>query len=138
MYWMMNTKQHGFSLLEVLIAFSILALSLGILLKIFSGGVNTAMVAEEYTTAIQLAESLMTRVGEDKPLVTGEESGIENETYTWRISISPYLFNPDHVDNDKLKIQVFQVHINISWAMGNGQEREFDLTSIKLAPQKAL
>ncbi len=140
MHWMMNNKQQGFSLLEVLIAFSILALSLGILLKIFSGGVNTAMVAEEYTTAIQLAESLMTRVGADKPLLTGEESGIENDTYTWHITMSPYLFNPEQIDNDKLKLQVFQVHINISWAMGQGQgqEREFDLTSIKLAPPKAL
>ena len=49
---MQKNKQQGFSLLEILIAFSILALSLGILLKIFAAGVNTAMIAENYTAAV--------------------------------------------------------------------------------------
>ncbi|MGZ8224716.1 MAG: type IV pilus modification PilV family protein, partial [Methylobacter sp.] len=50
-------KQAGFSLLEILIAFTILAFSLSILLNIFSTGANTAVVAEEYTAAVQIAES---------------------------------------------------------------------------------
>ena len=77
-------KQRGFSLLEILIAFSILALSLGILLKIFSAGVNTAGVAEEYTAAVQIAESLMAQTGVETPLQPNEATGLENEKYHWR------------------------------------------------------
>ncbi|MFZ2726568.1 MAG: type II secretion system protein [Methylococcaceae bacterium] len=49
-------KTKGFSLLEILIAFSIMAISLTILLKIFSTGVGTAMLAEDYNNAVQLGE----------------------------------------------------------------------------------
>ena len=54
-------KQKGFSLLEILIAFSILAISLGILLKIFSAGINTAVVAEDYTVAA-LSDAAITQI----------------------------------------------------------------------------
>ena len=74
-------KQKGFSLLEILIAFSILAISLGILLKIFSAGINTAVVSEDYTAAVQIAESLMAKTGLESPLQAGEDSGTENDKY---------------------------------------------------------
>ncbi len=83
---MHNSK--GFSLLEVLVAFSIMAISLGILLKIFSSGVNMAIVAEEYTVATQIAESLMAKTGIETPLVIGEISGTEVDKYDWRVTIN--------------------------------------------------
>lgn len=85
-------KQKGFSLLEILIAFSILAISLGILLKIFSAGINTAVVAEDYTVAVQIAESLMAKTGLESPLQEGEDSGTENDKYEWQVMVTPYLF----------------------------------------------
>ena len=81
------TKQKGFSLLEILIAFSILALSLGILLKIFSAGVNTAVVAEDYTAAVQIAESLMAKTGVETALQESQDSGVENEKYNWQVDV---------------------------------------------------
>ena len=130
-------KQQGFSLLEILIAFSILALSLGILLKIFSAGVNTAVVAEDYTAAVQIAESLMAKTGVETPLQAGQDSGLENEKYHWLVDVRPFTFNPENVDNSAINAVLFKVKVIVSWGDDNADDRQVELTTLKLI-KKAL
>ena len=125
-------KQKGFSLLEILIAFSILALSLGILLKIFSAGVNTAVVAEDYTAAVQIAESLMAKTGVETPLQAGQDSGLENEKYHWLVEVSPFVFNPENVDITAITAVLFKVKVIVSWGDDNANSRQVKLTTLKL------
>ncbi|KJV06621.1 general secretion pathway protein GspH [Methylocucumis oryzae] len=132
-----NSKQQGFSLLEILIAFAILAISLTILLKIFSAGTNTAIVAEEYTTAVQIAESLMTQVGVATRIQPGETSGDENERYHWRILITPYLPDPNLVDIKQLKLLMYQVVVTVSWSDGGDGERQLELSTLKLGTEES-
>jgi len=127
-------KQRGFSLLEILIAFSILALSLGILLKIFSAGVNTAGVAEEYTAAVQIAESLMAGAGIEAPLQAGETSGLENEKYHWQVSVNPFQFMAEkELDAAILPVILFKVKVTVNWGDGNSDDRQVELITLKLA-----
>ena len=125
-------KQQGFSLLEILIAFSILALSLGILLKIFSAGVNTAVVAEDYTAAVQIAESLMAKTGVETPLQAGQDSGLENEKYNWLVTVSPFAFNAENVDTSAITAVLFKVKVIVSWGNDNANDRQVELTTLKL------
>ena len=125
-------KQQGFSLLEILIAFSILALSLGILLKIFSAGVNTAVVAEDYTAAVQIAESLMAKTGVETPLQANQASGLENEKYHWQVEVSPFEFNPENVDPTALTAVLFKVKVTVTWGDDNVNDRQIELTTLKL------
>ena len=125
-------KQQGFSLLEILIAFSILALSLGILLKIFSGGVNNAVIAEDYTAAIQIAESLMAETGVETPLQSGQDSGLENEKYHWQVEVSPFEFNPEKIDTTTITAVLFKVKVIVSWGDDNANDRQIALTTLKL------
>ena len=130
-------KQQGFSLLEILIAFSILALSLGILLKIFSAGVNTAGVAEHYTAAVQIAESLMAKTGVETPLQVGQSTGSEKDYYAWQVDVSPFTFNPENVDTTTLTAALFKVKVVVSWGDGNAGDRQVELITLKLT-DKAL
>jgi general secretion pathway protein I len=125
-------KQKGFSLLEILIAFSILAISLGILLKIFSSGINTALVSEDYTAAVQIAESLMAKTGLESPLQAGEDSGTENEKYEWQVLVTPYLFNPDNLDEMTITTTLFKVKVIVNWDIEKTKRRQIELTTLKL------
>jgi general secretion pathway protein I len=125
-------KQQGFSLLEILIAFSILALSLGILLKIFSAGVDTAEVAEDYTAAVQIAQSLMAKTGVETPLQADQSSGLENEKYHWLVEVIPFEFNPDNVEPTAITAVLFKVKVIVSWGDDNTDDRQVKLTTLKL------
>jgi general secretion pathway protein I len=127
-------KQQGFSLLEILIAFSILALSLGILLKIFSAGVNTAVVAEDYTAAVQIAEGLMAKTGVEKPLLAGQEAGLENDKFYWRVVVSPFEFNPENTDVTAITAILFKIKVTVSWGDDNTRAngRQVELSTLKL------
>ena len=126
-------KQKGFSLLEIVIAFSILALSLGILLKIFSGGVNSAGVAEDYTVAVQVAEGLMARAGTEIPLAATDNSGMINDKYEWFLTITPYIFNTDNLGQTPSNVELFKVKVLVRWDIRNTQYRQIELSTLKLS-----
>ena len=127
-------KQQGFSLLEILMAFSILALSLGILLNIFSGGVKTAMVSEDYTAAVQIAESLMAKAGTEIPLKDHQSSGNENKKYFWQLTISPYFLSSENVDPKNAPAELYKVQATVTWgdSEDGSDDRQIQLSTLKL------
>ena len=128
-------RNKGFSLLEILVAFSILAISLGILLKIFSSGINTAMVAEEYTVATQIAESLMAKTGIEEPLVVGENSGTEVEKYYWRVTVEN-ISNPANDEENDDAVELLAVQVIVEWGDDDRSRRVIELNTVKTGPPK--
>ncbi len=118
----------GFSLLEVLVAFSILAVSLGIVLKIFSSGVNTAVISEEYTVATQLAESLMAKTGVETSLEEGEEQGTEVDKYHWRVLVSS--IPSPAAEQTEEDVQFMAVSVSVEWGEGENPRR-VELNTLK-------
>ncbi len=127
-------KQRGFSLLEMLISFSILAVSLGILLKIFSSGIITAQVADNYTTAAQIASNLMAKTGVETPLKISENIGVENEFYHWRVRVNPQTFVSTELDLRGLPVDLFNVNVQVWWGDDDKtDDRVLELSTMKLA-----
>jgi general secretion pathway protein I len=120
-------KSKGFSLLEILVAFSILSISLGILLRIFSSGVNTAMVAEEYTVATQIAESLMVKTGIETPLEEGVENGTEAKKYHWRVTMEK-ISNP--IDEEDQTSEFIAIKVMVWWGEDE-RSRVVELKAVK-------
>jgi len=125
-----NIKQGGFSLLEILIAFSILAFSLGILLNIFSGGLRRTLVSEEYQQAVTIAQSILAQVGIDEELQEGEKQGEVREKYQWTQSIQ--VFGDEELDPETMDITPYQVTVIVEWQAGTNN-RQVELITLRLS-----
>jgi general secretion pathway protein I len=83
-------RQQGFSLLEILVAFSILALSLGVLMQIFSGATRNADLARDQTRATALAQSLLASTHIEPVLAASGNGGTTDDGLRWRIEVAPF------------------------------------------------
>jgi len=125
-----RARQCGFSLLEVLVAFMILTLSLGVLFRIFSSGLQNLTISEGYSQAVLLAESRLGEVGLSEPLEPGESQGEWGEGFVWRQSIEPFLPWEDEVELSK-PIAAYWVTVVVSWGV-RGKQRQVSLSSLRL------
>src|SRR5450759_5150233 len=85
-----QTPAEGFSLLEILVAFTLMALIVAVLMRVFSGGLQGAGLAEDYARATSLAESKLAGIGSEIPWKPGELNGTEAGKYRWKIAMQDY------------------------------------------------
>lgn len=83
-----STDQNGFTLLEVLVAFTVLTLTLTAVLQIFSGGLRNSVTTRDYASALTLAQSQIARIGQDIPLRVGRQNGSDASGYAWQHAIA--------------------------------------------------
>ena len=81
----------GFTLLEILVAFTLLALAMGIIMQIFSRGVNGADLADRYAKAAMLAESKLAAIGIEEVLAEGSYNGQFDDNFAWTMSVRAYI-----------------------------------------------
>ena len=128
-------RQQGFSLLEILIAFSILAFSLTILLNIFSSGLRRAIVSEEYQQAVIIAQSKLAAAGVEEALVNGTQEGDVEEKYFWQVQAQSFDLDAMGLDGDKQNVMPYQVTVVVEWLAGKSN-RQLELTTIKLTKEQ--
>jgi general secretion pathway protein I len=84
-----SADQGGFTLLEVLVAFAVLAVMIVPMLQVFGSGLGTTETARAYSTAALLARSKLAATGVEAPLREGETAGFcEIPGYRWRQTVA--------------------------------------------------
>ena len=109
----------GFTLLEVLLAFVVFALSFTIVMEILSGSMRNTVRAREYTEAALVAQSVMDQLGLDFPVEQGASYAGESGNYQWELSVNQYedaAENPNSsVLGELTGIEMLQIDLVISW-----------------------
>lgn len=124
-----RTCKSGFTLLEVLIALTILAVSVGVLFTSFSVTASGTQVAHRDMGAASLAQSLLARIGADIPIRPGKLTGSAGDL-NWEIDIAPY---GGQADTSGSLLAAFEVALRIS-RMGESADA-LTLKTLRLAPR---
>jgi general secretion pathway protein I len=123
------SANKGITLIEVMVAFVILALSVTVLLRIFSSGLSNTLLSQQYVDAVTLAESQLAQIDTVNELVPTVYSG-SIDRFVWQTSIRPYLPWTQTVD-EVAQLSAFVVDVEVSWRE-RGKQRQVHLSSIKL------
>ena len=128
-------RRRGFTLLEVLVAFAVLAVALGVAFEIFATGLRGARSADALTRAVLIAESRLARVGVETELTPGESEGETDDGTRWRIEIHD---QPAENGDDERVVTpslpvLLDIIVTVSWGEGAGRQ-SFVLRTSRLAP----
>ena len=126
--WSNKLNDEGFTLLEVIVALSILATGFVTVLQLFSESIRTVETSDEYLKAISLAHHKMNGLELDD-FRTDEFSGVfDNEPeYRWELSFEPY---DTPINDEKINVQIAEVTLNIIWNYDN-RERNFEIVTLR-------
>jgi general secretion pathway protein I len=136
----MQRPDSGFTLIEVLVAFAVAAMSLTLLLKIQSNSTATVHAAQQYLIAIELARSLIddSSVTESSPRF--ERSG-RFDHYEWIVQGNEYLSqkgdwripgSADSASNDAgdSVLPLREITASVTW-FARDRTNRFDLRTVR-------
>ncbi|EKE75974.1 type IV pilus modification PilV family protein [Gallaecimonas xiamenensis] len=118
-------SQRGFSLLEVLVAFAILAATLGVLMSIFSLSTRSYQSAHNRQLALTLAQSKLAELAAQPRLNPGSDSGRLEGSFRWTSRVRPYTV-PEAFGPFELKALPFEARVTVSWGDKDSQQVSLD------------
>ena len=125
----MKRRQSGFTLLEVVTAFFITVTSLGVLFEIYAKGVTAAVLANEYASALSIAESRLAEVSNDALMRDLDDQGTAEGRYDWEIRASDYMIaNRD--EGAPTSYSLVQVDVSVEW-QSRGTSHGIELRTLK-------
>jgi len=129
-------RQQGYSLLEVILAFGVLALALTLLLGTLSGGVRQVRESADAGRAALHAQTLLETLGVDAPLAPGRSSGeFEQGRYRWELDIAPYLDPelPAQTIDALSDARLLALTLSVFWGEG-GERQRWQVQTLRLSP----
>ena len=124
---------RGFTLIEVIVAFAVLALALTLLLGTLSGAAKQVRWADDAGRAALHAQSLLDQTGVGEALQSGTTEGdFEDGRYRWSLEVEPWR-DPTAQDVallDPGAPQLMQLTLAVRW--GDSPREQLQLQSLRL------
>lgn len=126
--------QGGYTLVEVLVAFVVLALALTFLLGTLSGSTRQVRWSADAARAALHAQSLLAEIGVGEVLQPGRDEGeFEDGRYRWRLEVAPWVdpLRSGGQPEDPFSAQLLQLRLELDWGEG-GPAQRLVLDSLRL------
>lgn len=119
-------SQNGFTLIEVLVAFIIVSISLVMVMQLFSSGLKSSRTTCDYTIAVVHAKDKMEEFLIDP--VSG--SGEFEDGFSWRSEIEAYK-EPDESPVNLMKLKVI-----VTWPQAGQKQKVVELVSLRAVSEE--
>lgn len=124
-------QESGFTLLEVLVALSILAMALVMIMQLFSADMRSITASEDYVAATIKAEALMREVLDDPELKEQVWNFQTEDGYAVDVAVKKDLEDR----TEKLNVELLDVTLTVRWKKGI-KDRSLSLHTMKLIEKK--
>jgi general secretion pathway protein I len=120
---------NGFTLIEILVAISLLAISLVVILQLFSGGLKSAQVSDEYTRGIFHAREVMEEVLLLDAVEEGVTEGEFEDGFRWKAEM--VRLEQWEEEAARLPFDTFTIAVEVSWGE-EGHEKHLRMDTLKV------
>ena len=126
-------RQHGYTLIEIIVAFAILALGLTLLLGTLSGATRQVRAAGDAGRAALHAQSLLDEFA-TLPQPQHREGDLEQGRYHWQLDVTPWQdSSPEQgvTPIDPNAARLLHVRLRVAWGDG-GPAQRVEANSLRL------
>ncbi len=126
-------RSNGFTLIETLVAMMILSISLVVVMQLFSGGLRSNKISNDYLYGIFHAREKMEELLLSEELLPGSFSGEFDDGYQWQAAID-FIAEEDEA-SQKMPVSTLSIQLDVSWRMGS-REKHCNLSTTALTDKK--
>ncbi len=125
----------GFTLIEVLTAMMILAISMVMIMQLFSGGLKAEKLSGDYNRAIMHARATMEEALLRETLEEGIVGGEFDDGFRWKTEVAPHQPADEEPDEDEeenprpIPVELLEVTVEVGWTSGE-RERTFRIQTL--------
>jgi len=124
---------NGFTLIETLVAIAILSISLVVILQLFSGGLKSSRLSDNYTRAVFHAREKMEEIFLDGNFTDGTTEGEFSDGFEWKAQT--LRLEPVQEEEAEFPVDIFSIFsikVDVSWQEGS-KEKHFEISTLKVA-----
>ncbi len=130
-----RNQQNGFTLLEILVAFTLLAMTFATIMEIIAGSAKNTVKASQYTKIALLAQSKMDELGVFEVLEEGSSNGDFDNNTSWSLEITPFdVAYEGEIGQENTSVELMEVTLIVSSEIGNKQYNQEFRTLRAVAP----
>jgi general secretion pathway protein I len=127
-------REAGFTLIEIVVAFVLLALVLGTSFQIFSEGLARTHVLEERSQALLIAQSQLNSAGGEQQLAEGQSAGQSADgRYQWVVSVARTNEGmPSGGGPAPSAYALYRIDVVVSWQGSDGRTQSLPLSTLQV------
>ena len=124
-----TSRQQGFTLLEVLVAFIVFVLIFGAVLDALGMAMRNTRRSAEVSEAALWAQSKLDAIGTIEELEEGNERGEFNQQFRWELDIRKQeVPRTDGLASDTFPVDLYRVDLTVSWGDANQRKEQHFIT----------